>query len=151
MVAIDTILCDVVVQNKKQLFETISKELSEVTNINHYSIGERLFERDRLLLSAIGNGVAVPQAEIAGLDKSYVLVAKLKNPIPFCENKTTLVDVVCSFISPAGAGAVSLTELARVMRMMRDDETVNLIRGANSKDAIEAILVGHQEEKRQAA
>lgn len=150
MIAVDTILCDVVVQNKKQLFELISKELSKTTNINHYAIGERLFERDRLLLSAIGNGVAVPQAEIQGLDKSYILIAKLKNPIPFCENKTTLVDVVCSFVSPSGAGAVSLTELARVMRMMRDEETVNLIRGATSEDAIQAILLGHEEQRKAA-
>ncbi len=145
MINVDSVLCDVVVQNKKQLFDVVAKQLSELTNVNHYVIGERLFERDRLLLSAIGGGVAIPQAEIPGLDKSYVLVAKLKQPVAFCENKTTLVDVVCVFLSPAGSGSVSLTELSRVTRTMRDQTMINLIRGAENEAAIEAVLVGQDE------
>lgn len=135
------VMNDASIQNKKQLFELVAEEASKITGADYHLIKERLVERDKLLPCNIGDGVAVPQAELPELDEVRVLVFKIKNPLMLEEGISMPVDVVSVFLAPSEQGTENLTKLSRVMRMMRNREWVNLIRGANSVDAIEAILL----------
>lgn len=140
------ILNDAVIQNKKQLFDIIAKEASYFTKGDFHQIRERLFERDKLLGCNIGDGVAVPQAELPNLEDAHVFVFNLKTPVVFDQAGGMPVDVVTVFLAPEERGSENLTKLSKLMRMMRDKSLVKLIRGANSIDAIEAILFQEETE-----
>ena len=129
------------VQTKKHLFEIIAKEAAYFTKGDFHQIKERLFERDKLLGCNIGDGVAVPQAELPSLNDVHVFVFKLNEPLAIDSFGAMPVDVVSVFLAPEERGSENLTKLSKLMRRMRDKEMVKLIRGATSIDAIEAILL----------
>lgn len=148
---IDTVMCDVNVNNKKQLFELIAQKAADITSVSHYKILERLMERDKLYSCGVGGGVAVPQAEIAGIKESVYLFLTLKKPIDLAGSDREPVDLVCVCLAPENKGVVNLMDLAKVMRKMTDSHLVNLLRGADGADAIRAILVDETDMLRQAA
>jgi PTS system nitrogen regulatory IIA component len=68
--------------------------------------------------------------------------ARLNTPIDFHAIDNLPVDLVFLLLSPPDSGADHLKALARVSRALRDRSTIAKLRGARSKDAIFALLVG---------
>jgi PTS system nitrogen regulatory IIA component len=54
------------------------------------------------------------------------------------------VDLVFLLLAPEGAGADHLKALARVSRLLRDRQVCEKLRGAESRDAIYALLTEAQ-------
>ena len=55
------------------------------------------------------------------------------------------VDLVFLLLSPPDAGAEHLKALAAVSRLVRNAATVEKLRGARSRDALAAVLLGAEE------
>ena len=75
--------------------------------------------------------------------------ARLSAPIDYDAVDGLPVDLVFLLLSPPDAGVDHLKALASVSRTFRDRQILAKLRGARSKDALFALLVG--EEKRDAA
>ena len=68
--------------------------------------------------------------------------ARLERPVPFEAIDDQPVDLVFLLLAPADAGAEHLKALARVSRLLRDKAMCEKLRGANSADALYALLTG---------
>jgi nitrogen PTS system EIIA component len=55
------------------------------------------------------------------------------------------VDLVFLLLSPPEAGAEHLKALAAISRITRDSATLERLRGARSRDALAAVLMGADE------
>ncbi len=141
MIKTDAVLYGVKTNNKKQLLQNISDAFSELTNINSDSIMECIYERERLGSTGMGRGIAIPHARIEGIDRVYIVLATLQKPIEFQSIDEKPVDIVCALLAPEDAGADHLQALARVSRYLRQKTFCAKLRGANSKDAVQAILL----------
>ena len=75
----------------------------------------------------------------------YALVARLAAPIDYKAIDGTPVDLVFLLLSPPDAGAEHLKALAAVSRLVRHGATVEKLRGARSRDAMAAVLMGAEE------
>ena len=68
------------------------------------------------------------------------LFARLEHPIDFDSIDEQPVDLICVLLAPETAGADHLKALARVSRLLRDQNVCEKIRGSDKAEAIHALL-----------
>jgi len=126
--------------NKKQALQDLARRAAEITHQPERRIFEALLERERLGTTGIGNGIAIPHAKLAGLDRLHGLFARAEVPIDFDSIDDQPVDLIFLLLAPEGAGADHLKALARVSRLLRDRSICEKLRGSEESDAIYALL-----------
>ena len=104
-----------------------------------------LAEREQLGSTGFGQGVAIPHGKIEGLGRIYGLFARLAEPVDYKSIDGRPVDLVFLLLSPPDAGAEHLKALAAVSRVTRNMATLEKMRGARSRDALAAVLLGADE------
>ena len=141
----EAIRCDLAVNNKRQLVNLLAQIAGARLSFDPASIAESLGERERLGSTGFGGGVAIPHGKLAGLDRVYALVVRLSTPIDYKAIDSAKVDLVFLLLSPPDAGAEHLKALAAISRLVRHAATVEKLRGARSRDALSAVLLGVDE------
>jgi len=142
---LDAIRVDLSVSNKRQLLAQLAQFAGQRLGIDPGLIADSIAERERLGSTGFGGGVAIPHGKLAGLDRVYALVARLATPIDYKAIDGAKVDLIFLLLSPPDAGAEHLKALAAVSRLVRHAPTVEKLRGARSRDALAAVLVGAEE------
>ncbi len=80
-----------------------------------------------------------------GLNQIYGLFVRLAEPVGYKAIDSKPVDLVFLLLSPADAGAEHLKALAAISRVIRNAPTLEKMRGARSRDALAAVLLGADE------
>ena len=140
LINMDAIFPQLKVSSKKQLLQElgniakikIKKPVQEIATI--------LMERERLGSTGVGYGVAIPHGRFTELDKIFGVFAKLEKPVNYDALDNQPVDLVFLLLVPEKAGASHLKALAKISRILRDQTVCEKLRGADSGDAIYAIL-----------
>ncbi len=141
----EAIRIDLAVNNKRQLLNQLAQVAGARLSLNPDLIAESIGERERLGSTGFGGGVAIPHGKLAGLDRVYALVARLSTPVEYKAIDGGKIDLVFLLLSPPDAGAEHLKALAAVSRLVRHAATVEKLRGARSRDALAAVLMGVEE------
>jgi PTS system nitrogen regulatory IIA component len=131
--------------NKRSLLQQISNLAAQRLKLDAAAILASVTERERLGSTGFGSGVAIPHGKIDGLDKIYCLFARLADPIDYKAIDDRPVDLVFLLLSPLGAGGEHLKALAAISRVTRHDHILEKMRGARSRDALAAVLIGADE------
>jgi PTS system nitrogen regulatory IIA component len=132
---------DVTVANKKQLFQKLGQIAHDAYGLNQSEVIERLTERERLGSTGFGGGIAIPHAKLDSLDRVCGAVLLLAEPIAFDAIDEAPVDIVFMLLSPTDSGAEHLKTLARVSRLLRNEQHLARIRGVRTSDsALFALL-----------
>ena len=131
--------------NKRKLLQLLGQLAGAHIGFDPAAIVETVAERERLGSTGFGNGVAIPHGKIAGLNQIYGMVVRLAEPIDYKAIDGQPVDLVFLLLSPPDAGAEHLKALAAVSRVMRHGPTLEKLRGARSRDAFAAVLMGADE------
>ena len=141
----EAIRIDLTVNNKRQLLNQLAQVAGARLSLDPGLIAESIGERERLGSTGFGGGVAIPHGKLAGLDRVYALVARLSTPVEYKAIDGGKIDLVFLLLSPPDAGAEHLKALAAVSRLVRHAATVEKLRGARSRDALAAVLIGAEE------
>lgn len=126
--------------NKKQALQELAKRAAEITGLRERAIFDVLLERERLGTTGVGDGIAIPHGKLAELKRLHGLFARLETPVDFDAVDEQPVDLIFLLLAPEGAGADHLKALARVSRLLRDRSTCEKLRGADTPDALYALL-----------
>ena len=142
----DTMLCDIKPDSPKQLFQMIAGQLIDAHGLTAQGVACRdvvqaATERERLGSTGVGNGVALPHARIAGMDRVVAAFARLAEPLDFDAVDGRPVDLVCFLLAPEDAGGAHLRALARVSRLLRRSELRQRLRAAPDAQALFSILM----------
>jgi PTS system nitrogen regulatory IIA component len=86
--------------------------------------------------TGVGSGIAIPQAQIGGLDRFYGLFMRLDRPIDYYSIDGRPVDLVFLLLLPANAKE-HLQALATISRRLRDHGIATKLR--KPADARESI------------
>jgi PTS system nitrogen regulatory IIA component len=140
----DAVDADLVVANKKALFQLVGASAARRTGLPQKSILSCLNAREKLGSTGFGAGAAIPHGKLEGLDKVVGHFARLSTPIDFGAVDGMPVDLVFLLLSPPDAGAEHLKALAMVSRVFRDRALLAKLRGARSRDALYALLAGQE-------
>ena len=141
----EAIRVDLSAGNKRQLLNQLAQIAAARLSLDPSSIADAIADRERLGSTGFGGGVAIPHGKLAGLDRVYALVARLAAPIDYKAIDGAPVDLIFLLLSPPDAGAEHLKALAVVSRLMRHAGIVEKLRGARTRDAMAAVLLGAEE------
>jgi len=131
--------------NKRSLLQQLAQAAAQRLGREPAEILASVVERERLGSTGFGQGVAIPHGKIEGLTQIFGMFARLSEPIDYKAIDGAPVDLVFLLLSPPDAGADHLKALAAVSRVTRHAPTLEKMRGARSRDALAAVLLGADE------
>ena len=127
--------------DKRGILEELAAHVaSQTPKIDRGSLSRVLIEREQLASTAIGEGVAIPHGKLPKLEKIFGLFARLERPIDFEAMDGQPVDLVFLLLAPEGAGADHLKALARIARLLRDQDIAKKLRASRDAQAIYSVL-----------
>jgi PTS system nitrogen regulatory IIA component len=131
--------------NKRSLLQQLANAAAQRLELDAATILDSLSEREKLGSTGFGQGVAIPHGKIEGLARIYCLFARLAEPVRYNAIDGAPVDLVFLLLSPPDAGAEHLKALAAVSRVIRHNPALEQMRGARTRDALAAVLMGADE------
>ena len=131
--------------SKRSLLQQLANLAAQRLGQDAGAILASLAEREQLGSTGFGQGVAIPHGKIEGLGRIYGLFARLAEPVDYKSIDGRPVDLAFLLLSPPDAGAEHLKALAAVSRVTRNMATLEKTRGARSRDALAAVLLGADE------
>jgi PTS system nitrogen regulatory IIA component len=140
LLAPEAVLPSVKAQGKKQLLQEMAERIAPICGIPERRIFETLIERERLGSTGMGQGIAIPHGRLSGLNKIVGMFARLETPIAYDAVDNQPVDLVFLLLAPEGAGADHLKALARVSRLLRNQQTCEKLRAAKDPEVLYALL-----------
>lgn len=142
----DAVLYNLKAKSKKQLLTELAEVAAKKTGLDSAVVLDALIERERLGTTGIGMGVALPHTRLAKLKKIFCGFAT-SEPVDFDSVDSKPVDLVFILLVPEEAGADHLKALARLSRLLRNEQTVEALRKAESaKDLYRLILENDADE-----
>ena len=135
--------------SKKQMLNELCKLANKKFNIDERTLLENLTKREKLGSTAVGNGIAIPHANVSGISEPRVLVATLSEGLDFNAADDQHIDIIFLLLAPNNEGSEHLQALALVSRLLRNNELTNKLRGCKSPES--AMMVITQINSEQAA
>jgi len=135
--------------SKKQMLNELCKLANKKFNLDERTLLENLTKREKLGSTAVGNGIAIPHANISGISEPRVLVATLSEGLDFNAADDQPIDIVFLLLAPDNEGSEHLQALALVSRLLRNNDLTNKLRGCKSPES--AMMVITQIDSEQAA
>ncbi len=131
--------------SKRALLQQLAHLAGQRLGLDPAAILASLVERERLGSTGFGQGFAIPHGKIEGLNRIYGLFVRLGDPVDYKALDDVRVDLVFLLLSPPESGAEHLKALAAISRVARSAMTLEKMRGARSRDALAAVLMGADE------
>jgi len=131
--------------NKRSLLQQLANLAGQRLGVDSGVILASLTEREQVGSTGFGQGVAIPHGKIDGLSRIYGLFARLGEAVDYKAIDGRPVDLVFLLLSPPDSGAEHLKALAAISRVTRHSATLEQMRGARSRDALAAVLLGADE------
>lgn len=120
LLAVEDVLLDVVSGSKVDLFDEIGRHVEAVHEMMRGSVARALLHRERIGSTALGHGVALPHARVAGLERILPMYLRMKSAIPFDAPDGSLVTDVLVLLVPKIAAQEHLDALAQASQMLSD-------------------------------
>ena len=134
----ELVLLKLKVEDKRSLFEKMAAVLASYGYVeDEYDLVNGLMEREEIMSTGIGQGMAVPHTDLGGTRHFVVVVATLDRPIEFHAHDGKPVDVVFTLLVPQDRFDLLSRLLAAVSRTLRDGSLLTRLR--RTADAGEAL------------
>ena len=128
--------------DKPRLLQEIAARIGPVLGIPAAAIALALAAREALGSTGIGDGIAVPHAQLPQLTVPAGFFVQLARPVEFAAIDGRPVDLLYVLLSPPGDHAAHLALLAAGTRRLRDRAVAAAIRAAGSPEAVRTALLG---------
>lgn len=132
------------ITSKKRLFQELGEMFEAEASVSADVAFNALQERESLGPTGVGNGVALPHAQLAGVASVTGLFVRLEKPLEFNAVDRQPVDLIFALLAPEDAGVDHLKALALISRSMRDAATRSKLRANNDPMTLYAILMDQQ-------
>lgn len=136
----DAIVPRLKANSKKQALQDLAIKAASLTGRGEREILETLMQREKLGSTGVGHGVAIPHGKLAGLTRLVGVFACLERPIDFDSLDNEPVDIMFLLLAPENAGADHLKALARIARVLRDQDTAEKLRATTDPNALFTLL-----------
>lgn len=136
----DGVVANLKVTSKKQALQELAQKAAQLTDLHERKIFDVLLERERLGTTGVGQGIAIPHGKLNELAQLHAVFARLETPIDFDSIDDEPVDLIFLLLAPESAGADHLKALARISRLLRDQNICAKLRGTSESDALYALL-----------
>jgi len=111
-----------IVRTKSEALRRLALLLAPSAGLSADDVERVLVEREKLQSTGVGGGVAIPHGAIDGLEQQFGAVLLCPSAIDFDAIDGAPVSILFAVIGPKRAAGEHLKTLARVSRLLRDDE-----------------------------
>ena len=101
----------------------------------------RLLEREEERSTGVGGGLALPHARVSGLERTVLLVGRVRDGLDFGAPDGRPVDLLFVLLSPADASSEHLRLLARVARIFAPEGILEKLRAAPGPKQLFQLLL----------
>lgn len=140
------------IQDKKECFHGLASFLAERGEIKAEEVSvleQGLWEREKISLTGIGNGVAIPHVQSKVIKHPIVICLKSKHPIHYESLEGDQVSLVFMIAVPEKAGCEHLECLAKLSRKLVDEAFVERLKKEDTVLGLYEILKDLNSEKRE--
>ncbi|MCB2056003.1 MAG: PTS IIA-like nitrogen regulatory protein PtsN [Geminicoccaceae bacterium] len=137
----DRVRIGVDARSKRQVLQRLADDFAGDLGLPAADLLRALLEREKLGTTGIGEGLAIPHAKLAEIDRVAGFFMRLDEPVDFDALDERAVDLVFCLLAPADLGAEHLKALARVARTFRDADLCARLRAAPTPAAVFDLLV----------
>lgn len=134
------VLLDMEAGNKRRVLEALSTEAARRSGRAEADILAALQAREELGSTALGRGVALPHARMAGDHPPLMLFARLSKPIDYEARDEEPVDLVILVLWPEASPEGFLPTLAATCRPLRAPAALRRLRSATAPEEVVAVL-----------
>lgn len=106
-----------------------------------------IMEREKLMSTGIGNGVALPHGKTNVVDTSIAALATLKTPIDFDALDDKPVSIILLLVGTEGNVGVHLRLLSRISRMVGSDQFRSALLKMTVPDEAYELFASNEEER----
>jgi PTS system nitrogen regulatory IIA component len=126
--------------DKQRLLRELAERAAAKLQLDPPELVQALQKREQLGSTGMGNGIAIPHARIAGLEKPFGIFAQLRRPIDYEAIDGQPVDLVFLLLQSASSPG-DLNALAAVARCLREPDRLKALRAASNAVAAYQELV----------
>jgi nitrogen PTS system EIIA component len=134
------VILDLDASSKRNLLDTIAREAAHRLGRPQAEILGALQARETLGSTALGRGIALPHARLAGDDPPIILFARLRRPVDYDARDEEPVDIVILVLWPEASPEGFLPTLAETCRAVREPQALRRLRAASSAEEVVALL-----------
>ena len=128
------------VTSKKRMLHEIGEVASSAYGLKSSDVCQALQERESLGPTGVGQGIALPHARLADLDKVHGIFVRIEKALEFDSVDLQPVDLVFALLAPQDAGVEHLKALATVSRTMRDPGLCSKLRANSDQATLHTLL-----------
>lgn len=118
-----TVLSNLEVKDKTEILHrlvatlegNVSAEVSE-------KILEAVIERESIMSTGVGKGLAIPHGKTAAVEQTYAAFAVLKDPIDYEAIDHKPVNMVFLLVGPQASNSLHIKMLSRISRLMNNSD-----------------------------
>ena len=142
----EAILDDLKSQTKKGILEELVVPLAQTTGKDHKDLVWVLMDRERLGSTGIGGGIGIPHGKIKDLEALVLGFGLSRKGVDFeaIDGKPTHIFFI--LITPENSTGLHLKLLARISRILKNDQFKERLQNAADRDEIFEIIKEEDEE-----
>lgn len=107
---------------------------------NSKDVYEKYVLREKENSTGMTDGFAIPHAQSKAVDKSSMIILKLKEPIDWNTLDGKKVDTVISFLIPANASADHLKYLSNTAKLLTHKDFINELKSSRTPEKIKELF-----------
>lgn len=143
----DQIVFQMKAKDKNQAIEQIIGTLKPKLPEDVYQhIYESVFERESVMSTGVGKGIAIPHAKIRDLDQTFLAVATLSKPIDFQSIDGEPVDIMVLVVGPTSEGREHIKILSQISKLMNKDYFRRDLKNCTDPDELVAIFRNEEDQ-----
>ncbi len=139
----DTFVADLKTNARTKAISQLARIAAEAAELNPDDVEKTVLARERLIGSAVGNCVAIPNARIEGLDKPCLAVGISRSGIDFDAPDGQPVKLIVLMLTPAADAKLQLELLGAIARSFQLQTIVDQVVEATNWTHFLAIMRTH--------
>jgi fructose-specific phosphotransferase system IIA component len=137
----ESVILDIEPREKAQLLESILGCLNERKMIHDFDQALRdVLERENVMSTGIGNGVAIPHAYTDGVDRLVACFVRASSGVDFAALDGKDVDLFFLILGPKAGRRNHIKVLAKISRLLNHEEFRDALRTAEHEDNVLGIF-----------
>ncbi len=132
-----TVLPNLKADDKAEVLDKMVSSLKDnVSNEELEKIREAVFEREKIMSTGVGKGLAIPHGKAAGIEQTYASFAILKEPVDYEAIDDQPVNMIFLLVGPQASNSFHIKMLSRISRLMNNSDFRDRLRQCNSSEQI---------------
>lgn len=131
-------------EGKEDAIRAAVTAMADVVKLDADEVFEAVMERERVMSTGMGHGVAIPHAKIKGLKKFHVSFSRASAPIDYQSLDSTPVRILVLLLSPEDKTKEHVKLLTEITKRLKFSAVRQAFLDAKSTSEMEKAIIEHK-------